>query len=709
MQTLTRKPKQFTLTLAVAVLAIGAMVAVALMAGGTTAQATSASLTPDVNEDGSAQRPLATSHHATPEPCPGEIGNDNTLETVVSSGHIALFDVYWNPDEKELTNSPCPPTVVHVPEEDDGLGTITPARDDRTASNINIDETIIHIPDSAKVTLSETNYPVGKYKELWDADNAENPNGDGDGMVWMVPACPPDGSPGADELCLAFSAALLNPLDWSDPDTGEPANATVQYLIDHVHQIDIDEQDPRYVLVFDVPDETTEAPYKAVWDTSNADQNVMTVAPGQYERPMWFFTSPGTFEFQVHIKGHPYTKATDPVSHDVAVTSDVREYTFHVGPMADLGVEVSAAEASTGEAPLEPNDQVTITVTAKNAGPDTATSTMVDVNLPEGLMYSSHTTGTTDTIDCPGANEGDPTTQETYCPDTGVWAVGDLLNGNTETLTITATVKTGTRGQELTITSDIYATEHIGSFDVVELDPRLDDNTDVVSVTPVAIPNVDPLFMVNRSVVENSAEGTNVGDPVLVKEPDAADRPHLVFELEGDGADQFDVEWANGGAQISVRAGATIDYDSTTSYDLVLTVRDSKDGAGNTDASVDNRIAVYMDVTEDYLDDVTLTLTSEHTGDGDNEQVTLTTSFDNTLPSDHGDIAYVWEYRLADTAARTNNSWSEVLNETNSTLVITKGFAEGLNLHIRVTAFVLDSDGNDHEIGPVATTVNWQS
>ena len=116
-----RKRMQLSVV-AVAALAIVAVAAVMLLSGSNPAQATMATLVP-TSEGGNPlpqpTDPTPTPRHATPEPCPEEDGNANVQAKVVSSGHIALFDVYWNDDEGELTQSPCPPTVTHVPEGED--------------------------------------------------------------------------------------------------------------------------------------------------------------------------------------------------------------------------------------------------------------------------------------------------------------------------------------------------------------------------------------------------------------------------------------------------------------------------------------------------------------------------------------------------------------------------------------------------------------
>ena len=594
MNTMYRKRMQLSV-IAVAALAIFAVAAVMLLAGGPPAQATTATVAPNGNDGGSApQQTDPTPRHATPEPCPGDESRPNDESVgVVDSGHIALFDVWWNDDEGELTNTVCPPTVMHVPENEDEE---TQARDDRTASNINIEQTIIHVQNSAKVDLSasDTPYPDTQYPELWTADDAENPDGDGDRMVWVVPACPPDG-PSTSDLCLSFSAALLNPADWRDPDGVASDDGKVQYQIDHVHQIDIDRQDPRYVLTYPVSEAGATGEIEPIWNTSDSDVNVMQVAPGEYERPVWFFTSPGTFEFQVHIKGHPKldrSDGLDPVSEESSVTSDVREYILHVGLMADLSVGVTAAAADSADTALDPGDEVTITVTANNYGPDTGESTKVDVSLPVGLTYSAHvaTTGTT------------------YDSATGVWTVGDLgvtddgdpntTDAAPPTLTITAIVADGTRGQEQAVAADIYATVDIQSIDVVELDPFLTNNEATDSVTPDEVTNTNPNFFIGLSVPENATHDTHVGSQISVNEPDSDDTLH--YNLEGEGSENFHVSTVDGGAQLKVARDAVLDLDRTSEVlNLTLNVRDDEDSAGNTSTVVDDTITVRILLEED--------------------------------------------------------------------------------------------------------------
>ena len=120
------KPVQLSV-MAVAALAVFAVAAVMLLSGGNPAQAdhrgnphpSDKRRRTDVADGRTDPTTTPTPEpHATPEPCPA----DDQVAPTVDSGHIALFDVWWNDEEGELTNTSCPPTVMHVPAEDDGFG-----------------------------------------------------------------------------------------------------------------------------------------------------------------------------------------------------------------------------------------------------------------------------------------------------------------------------------------------------------------------------------------------------------------------------------------------------------------------------------------------------------------------------------------------------------------------------------------------------------
>ncbi len=594
--------------IAVAALAMFALAAALLLADDAQAHATTTTTTlaADSGDNSIPQQQGTPPRHATPEACPA--GDD--VARVVDAGQYALFDVWWNPDEGELTNNICPPSVVHVPgDEREG----TQDSDTRSPSSINITAeppTIIHIPSSAMVTLTESTYPKDKYGDVWHADDDENPNGDGDRNVWVLPACPTDGST-FNGLCISYSAALLNSADW---------NGNIEFIVTHVHQTDIDKQDRRYVLAYDVP--ATGDPVLR-WNSADQDTDKVYVAAGGYDRPMWFFPTRGAYEFQVYIRGNPDTAITDPVSKDKSVTSDFRYYIIHVGAEANLGVEMEV----TPESP-SPSNEVTITVTASNAGPDEAEETEVAVTLPEGLTYKSHNT-----------------TAGTYA--NGVWTIDEFANAASATLTMKATVDAGTHGQTLTAKATISATETVttnsGDHDVPVPDPTPGNNTDTGTTTVASSANVNPMFMVARSVRENSVSGTNVGAPVLVK--DTEDSSNLTFTLSGDGHRNFRLLHADGGVHIKVAGGAYLNHEDTASnnFDLTLQVSDGKDSNGNADNSVDDTIPVRVAV-DDVAESVRVTLTAPSTATVGHD-ITLRASLGSNPPASVGEMDFIWVRR----------------------------------------------------------------
>jgi uncharacterized repeat protein (TIGR01451 family) len=123
---------------------------------------------------------------------------------------------------------------------------------------------------------------------------------------------------------------------------------------------------------------------------------------------------------------------------------------------SDIQVEKTASTAG----PLV-GATFTYTLTATNNGPDDATGVTVEDLMPTGVTYQSDN----------GAGA--------YNPVTGIWTVGDLANGASETLDITVTVNNGTANQQISNTACVETSS--------PADPNTTNDCDTVVVTVVPV------------------------------------------------------------------------------------------------------------------------------------------------------------------------------------------------------------------------------
>jgi uncharacterized repeat protein (TIGR01451 family) len=134
------------------------------------------------------------------------------------------------------------------------------------------------------------------------------------------------------------------------------------------------------------------------------------------------------------------------------------------GAGADLALTktVSSATPTVGT-------NVTFTITLTNNGPVTATTVAVTDFLPAGLTFVSATPS-----------------QGSYNAATGVWTVGTIASGVSQTLTIVATV---TGASAMTNIATVTASG--------QTDPNVGNNTATVAVTPLApVPTVPTVVLI---------------------------------------------------------------------------------------------------------------------------------------------------------------------------------------------------------------------
>ena len=173
-----------------------------------------------------------------------------------------------------------------------------------------------------------------------------------------------------------------------------------------------------------------------------------------------------------------------------------------------------------------------------------------------------------------------------------------------------------------------------------------------------------PQFQVERSVRENTAAGTNVGDPIVVAVAD--DSNTLDYWLTGEGSLSFDVTSVADGAQITVATGASLDYETTPTYDLTLNVSDGLGRTGYVDLATDHTLAVHIALTDDPGDDPSVALGASTTTPTTGNKVVLTATVSNS-PVALSHLHYRWtEYDVTTGQYRVTSNRSPTREVTHS-------------------------------------------
>ena len=690
------KPLQLTV-MAVAALAVFAVAAAMLLAGGNPAPAGAANAPPEANPHFAQPQAGPPGGDPTPEPTPTPTPTRpphrapittscSYADVEVDAGHMPLFDVYWDTATQNVATSLCPSKFIYP----NGPG--TEEERTRVGFNVNVEETIVQIDNKYKVTLGATTVEDSTDRQKPPTTYGVEKNrywflGDAGDEVYILPECPAGGTLPAGDLCLGFSAELLNRQDWNDLD--------FEFEYERQPYADTEHQGLVYLFRHHARVDTTVEP-QPVWDGSDPDRNEIQVHGGEHRHRYWAFTQPGTYELEVHVKAHPNHKvAWGSIKPGyVTVTSEIKTYTFHVGDRADLAVGdgeggnrvLPIENADSNDATYDPGDDVKISIQAHNdEGPDTATNTKVHVPLPEGLTYKNHTT----TIYDPQTRTW-VTHASTYDKTTGVWSVGNLAVGKAPLLTITATIDDGTRGEELKVKANIYSADG-------ELDPHLANNMAMATVTVRSIPNTDPTLGLMCSVPEFSKPGTKVCDPLKVKEPNTGDT--LTYGLTGDGHNHFAVQPVTGGkVQLVVAQGVTIpDHETRPSYALTLTVSDGKDAHGNADPRVDDSIDVMIQVL-----DFRVSWNVSETNPSVGEEVTFTITLENPpVPVD--ELSYRFEIRDEDEDDSEFGGYERTGNP--GTITVASNIAE--TVVYRLQYYYLVGNAEKGLTQPAFITVTW--
>ena len=191
-----------------------------------------------------------------------------------------------------------------------------------------------------------------------------------------------------------------------------------------------------------------------------------------------------------------------------------------------------------------------------------------------------------------------------------------------------------------------------------------------ITVTDVNEPPAFDGQTATREVAENTVAGQNIGVPVAATDQDTGDT--LTYTLGGTDASAFDIDASTG----QLKTKAPLDYETTTSYTITVSVRDSKDAEGTADTATDNSITVTVNVS-DLAEDGTITLSSR--------QPQVGTAFTATLtdPNIASPVA-TWAWEKSDDkttwttiSAATTYTYTPLTADVGSYLQVTATYDDG--------------------------------
>ena len=127
------------------------------------------------------------------------------------------------------------------------------------------------------------------------------------------------------------------------------------------------------------------------------------------------------------------------------------------------------------------------------------------------------------------------------------------------------------------------------------------DETDGDTAVANSAPRFNEGPSATRSVAENTAAKENIVGLVAVMDTEDPDGDTLTYDLIGTDAASFDIVAVAAGGQVGgqLQTKAELDYETKTSYMVMVTVTDGKDAEDNVDPTVDDTIRVTIMVTDE--------------------------------------------------------------------------------------------------------------
>ena len=342
----------------------------------------------------------------------------------------------------------------------------------------------------------------------------------------------------------------------------------------------------------------------------------------------------------------------DPLDHEekdtYTVDVSVSEDDGNSGPKGVRGLKSLRGVSRVRSPDPQAADSTTITITVD------------DQNEPPEITGPP-------SVDYAESGEEDVATYTASDPeeDTITWS---LLPGDDADLFSDVSIDDGDDGVLKFITPPDYEGPGDNEY-LVTIEASDGTNTDTIDVTvTVTDVNEPPEFSeetATRTVDENTGAAIDIGAPITASDPDAD--ATLTYTLGGDGA-SFDLDTSSG----QLRTKAALDYETTPSYTVTVSVRDSKDA--------DDTITVTIDVTN-----------VEEPGGMifSSPQPQVDTPLTATLTDPDGGVTgetWAWE------SSSNQNTWTPISDATSESYT---PVADDVGKYLQVTASYTDGHGLD--------------
>lgn len=212
-----------------------------------------------------------------------------------------------------------------------------------------------------------------------------------------------------------------------------------------------------------------------------------------------------------------------------------------------------------------------------------------------------------------------------------------------------------------------------------------------------------PMFGVEFNVAEDSESGDSVGDPIRVL---GAEVKSLDYRLSGEGHGDFNLipQTDPHAVQIVVNDGADLEYDTKSSYDLVIGVTDNKDHEGNVDSSIDHTIAVRIDLDE--VLDPTVFLKVSHSAPQVGETVTLSI-YPFALPEEATNISFFISEVSGGGEPKVTGLFPQAGEHTASMDVVRN--SSGSVTYTPSAMYSLPGEEDEQEVRGQSLTVTWSN